>query len=101
MVHAFDSVQVALVHCVDPQIPGAAVGFRTAPLPDRHLGWTGRLVPDAALAVGAVLPQPVQLRHRERGQSLVLLLPKVVAGPLQEFLRGRPAERIVGLINGR
>jgi hypothetical protein len=101
MEHPLDPVLVALMHSVNPQVSGAPSRLRLSPLADGHLCRPRRLVLDAPLAVRAAPPQSVQLRHRDPRQALVARFVEVVAGPLEQFLRRRPAQGLVCLVHTR
>src|ERR1019366_984044 len=59
---------IALVHGVDPQIAGLALRIGPPPLANRHRRGLGLDVVQAAFAIARLLPQVVQVGHRDGGQ---------------------------------
>ena len=102
VIHPLDSVLIALMHRVHPQISGAPLRLRPAPLADGHRRRPGRLIAPSAAPDTRGSPRSRYNCATEISASRsVLRLPKVVARPLQDLLRGRPAQRLVGLIHLR
>ena len=99
VVDPFDSVQIPLVHGVHSQIARPAVWFRTPPLANGHRCGPSRLIRHPPLSVGPALPQPIQLRHRQSCQPFIAQLVEIVVGPLQNLLRRRPAQCLVGFVH--
>jgi hypothetical protein len=83
------------------RVSGTPIRLLLPPLPNRYRRRACRLVGHPALAIGATLPQSVQLRHRRHRQALVLPVAKIVARPLRKLARRRPAQRPVRLVQGR
>ena len=100
VIHPLASLQIALMHRIHPQISRAAIRLRPAALPDRHLRRPGRLIHDPLFPIPPTLPEPVQLRHRDLGQTRVGRILEIIVGPLQKLLRRRSAERLVHRIHG-
>jgi hypothetical protein len=58
-----------------------------------------RLAHNPLLPVRPALPQPIQLRYRQPGQTLEARIAKVVVLPIQNPLRGRPTERFMRFVH--
>ena len=99
MVHAFGARPIALVHGVDPQIAGLALRIGPPPLANRHRRGLGLDVVQAALAIARLLPQVVQVGHRDRGQPLVFRLAVLLIRALQNAPRGRSAQAFMRRID--
>jgi len=100
VVHAFGPRSIALVHGVDAQIAGLALRIGPPPLPNRHRRGLGLDVVQAAFAIAWLLPQVVQVGHRDRGQPLVFRLAVLLIRALQNAPRGRPAQGFMRRIDG-
>jgi hypothetical protein len=92
VIETLDSIEVALMHSVHPQISRPALRIGPPPFSDGHWRGPGGLISDAALAVRAAFAQPVQLRHREPRQAFIPGVMKLMPLPLKNLLRGRTAE---------
>ena len=101
VVHTFDSLQIALMHRVHTQVSGPPLRLRRSPLANRHRRRPGRLIHNPAFAVAPALPQPIQVRHRDLRQPLIPPVAEIVEFPLQDLLRRRTAQCLVGLIHAR
>jgi len=86
---------------IHAQVPGSSFRPRRASFTDAHLNRSRRLVYDPPLAVRCGPAQSIQVRHRDARQPLVTLLAKIVKLSLQNLLRRRSTERLVGLIHLR
>ena len=86
VIQTLGAVAVALMHGVDPQIPGPALRARFAPLADGN--WRGpcRLIAGIAFAVSLGVAEAVDLRHRDLGDAL--------EGSLAVFFDTRAAESV-------
>jgi hypothetical protein len=91
VVHAFESFRVALVHRVQPQIPGLPLWIGPPPLANADWRGTCLRIVQPAFAIAPLLTQVVPMRHRDPGQALVFAFPYcsysrsrmlLVAGPL-------------------
>src|SRR5437660_3981174 len=89
--HALGSRLIALMHAVDPQITGLALRIGPSSLPDSHRRGPGLDVMQTALAITRLLPQVVQVSHRDRSQALVFRLAVVLILAFENPPRGRPA----------
>ena len=90
---------VALMHGVDPQKAGAALGVGLAALANGHRGGPGLDVAQTAFAIARLLAQVVQVGHGNRGQARVLRLAVMLVLALQNAPRGRSAQVLVRLID--
>ena len=100
MVHAFGARPIALVHGVDPQIAGLALRIGPPPLANRHRRGLGLDVVQAAFAIARLLPQVVQVGHRDGGQPLVFRLAVLLIRALQNAPGGRSAQAFMRRIDG-
>jgi len=100
VVHAFGPRLIALVYGVDPQIAGLALRIGPPPLANRHRRGLGLDVVQTAFAIARLLPQVVQVGHRDRGQPLVFRLAVLLIRALQNVPRGRSAQAFMRLIDG-
>ena len=101
VIHPLDPVLVPLMHRVDADVSGASPRLRFPPLADGHRRRPRHPILDVPLAVRSTPPQPVQVRYRDPRQALVSRVMEVVAGPLEQLLRRRPAQGLVGLVHAR
>ena len=99
VVHPFYSLQIALMNRVDTQISRSPLRLRHSPFANRHRCRPGRPIHNSTFAVPPALPQPIQMRHRDLRQPLIPLIPKVMEFPLQDLLRRRTAQCLVGFIH--
>src|SRR5664280_1505852 len=99
VIHTFGPRLIALVHGVDPQIAGLALRIGPPPLANRYRRELGFAVVETAFAVAWLLPQVVQVGHRDRGQPLVFALAVLLIRALQNAPRGRSAQGLVRLID--
>src|SRR5664280_1243293 len=88
VIHTFGPRLIALVHGVDPQIAGLALRIGPPPLANRYRRELGFAVVETAFAVAWLLPQVVQVGHRDRGQPLVFALAVLLIRALQNGPRG-------------
>src|SRR5450755_2086786 len=86
---------------VDPQVTRLASRVWPTPLAYGHLNRPRLLVEDPFLAIGPAFAQVVDVRYRDRGQSLVALVTVIVKLPVENFLRGRPAHHFMRFIHRR
>src|ERR1019366_9027937 len=91
---------IALVHGVDPQIAGLALRIGPPPLANRHRRGLGLDVVQAAFAIARLLPQVVQVGHRDGGQPLVFRLAVLLIRALQNAPGGRSAQAFMRRIDG-
>jgi len=82
-----------------PGRPALRIG--PPPFADIYLHRLRLLVADLPLAVHAALAQVVDVRHRNRRQSLVALIAIVVKLSVENLLRRRPAQRFMRLVHAR
>ncbi len=74
VVDAFGPRLIALMHGVDAQIARLALRIGRPPFSDGRGGGPGLDVVEKAFAIARLLAQVVQVRHRDRGQPLILPL---------------------------
>jgi hypothetical protein len=72
----------------------------TAPLADGHRGGPRPGVGKTAFPIARLLPQVIEVRHRNGRQPLILGLAVLAVFPLQNAARGRTAQVLVGRIDG-
>jgi hypothetical protein len=92
---ALGSRLIARVHGVDPQIAGLALRIGPPPLCNRHERGLGFDVMQTTFAIAPLLAQVVQVRHRDRGQPLVLAFAVEPILALQNAPRGGSAPVLV------
>ena len=93
VVDTFAGGRIPLVHGVHPQVAGLALRIGTAPLADSHRRGPRPGVGKTAFPIARLLPQVIEMRHRDRRQPLILGLAVLaqysrsrirrVAGPLK------------------
>src|ERR1019366_10760318 len=82
MVDALAGGRIALMHGVHPQVARLALRIGTAPLADGHRGGPRPGVGETAFPIARLLPQVIEVRHRNRRQPLILGLAVLAAFPL-------------------
>ena len=100
VVDAFAGGRIALVHGVHPQVAGLTLRIGTAPLADGGRSGPRPGVGETALPIARLLPQVIEVGHRNRRQPLILGLAVLAVFPLQNTARGGTAQVLVGLIDG-
>ena len=88
------------MHRVDAQIAGLALRIGLAPLADRDRRGPGFTVVEPSLAIARAGPQVVEMAVGNLRQTLELALAVDLELALQNGPRGRPGERLMGLIDG-
>ena len=100
VVDALAGGRIALVHGVHAQVAGLALRIGTAPFADGHRDGPGLGVVQTAFAIARVLPQVVEVGHRDRRQALVFRLAVLPVFSFENAARGRTAQVLVRLIDG-
>src|ERR1019366_1694092 len=98
VIDALDSIQVSLMHRIDPQVARLAVGPGLAPLSDGYLYGPRFGVIDLALAIARALAEVVNMRHRDPRQPLVLGTLELLELAFQNLSRRRTRQGLVRFI---
>jgi len=88
------------MHGVHPQAARLALRMRTAPLADGHRCGPRPGVGETAIPIAWLLPQVIEVRHRNRRQPLIFGLAVLAVFPFQNTARGETAQVLVGRIEG-
>ncbi len=101
MVDPLLSVPVSLVDGVHTQVARSPLRVGLPPLTDVDRRGLGLVDGHAPLAVDEPLPQPVQMRHRDRAQARELAPAEHGVLPAEDGLGGRSGETVVGVVHLR
>src|SRR6266404_3187615 len=100
VVDAFAGGGIALVHGVQSQEAGLTLRIGTAPFADGGRGGSRPSVGETAFPIARLLPQVIEVGHRNPRQPLILGLAVLAVFPLENTARGGTAQVLVGLIDG-
>src|ERR1051326_482980 len=78
VIHALDSILVALMHRVDADESWPPMRLWPPPLANRPGGRLRRFIRDPTLPISPAVAKSIQLRYRRLGQPLVLAFAKVI-----------------------
>jgi len=100
VIQPLDAVQVPLVHAVDADEAGPALGCRRLAHADLGvLAGLGLGQQDALVAVARAVAQVVQVAHRDRAQPSESLIAEDIALAAQHAGRGRARQRAHGAVH--